>query len=244
MADNACCIELHSRKNNAVESAGNSPSDANPSAAAEPEVSGPRATWNLVVDVGNLLPHVAGTLLQTNKVVGNDSHGAAAQASNLGALNGATVDENNLLATSAHDSVPQGGTDDFSNGQFVLFRSNDDLLNPSAGVPPTVQAGGAGEEENEDFDAPLEDEAEESEDSDQDDYTVFTPEELLNRLAEYKQAYRTVRQYRNATEARVADFTDEYGDLQHVRDTQEEFVQVAQDECDAIKCNAEVSSLV
>ncbi len=39
--------------------------------------------------------------------------------------------------------------------------------------------------------------------------------------------------------AEVAEFRDEYGDLQHTRDTQDEYVQQAQDECDSIKCNME-----
>ncbi len=106
-------------------------------------------------------------------------------------------------------------------------------------MPPTAQAGGAGEEEDEDFNEPLEDEAEESEDSDQDDYTAFTPAEVLSHLYEYKSAYHTVRRHRNVAEARVAEFSDKYEDLQHTRDTQAEFVQVVQDECDIIKHNTE-----
>ncbi len=62
MADNACRMTLCSRTNNAVESDGNGLCDANPSAAAELEVSGPGATRIPVVDVSNLLPHIPGTL--------------------------------------------------------------------------------------------------------------------------------------------------------------------------------------
>ncbi len=37
----------------------------------------------------------------------------------------------------------------------------------------------------------------------------------------------------------MADFTDEYRDLQHARNTQAEFMQAAQDECAAIRRNTE-----
>ncbi len=75
--------------------------------------------------------------------------------------------------------------DDSNNGQLrFLVRNDGNLLNPFA-VPHTVPAAGAGEEENEDFEAPLEDEAEQSEDSDPDDYAKFTSVKLLNHLHEY-----------------------------------------------------------
>ncbi len=37
----------------------------------------------------------------------------------------------------------------------------------------------------------------------------------------------------------MAEFNDEYGDLQTARDTQDEYVRAAQNECDAIKRNTE-----
>ncbi len=120
-----------------------------------------------------------------------------AQASNLGALNGATVDGDNLLATSAHNVVQQGemGNFDLGNGQFeVPVRGDGNLVNPFD-VPHATQAGGAGEAVNENSDAPLEDEAEESEDSDGDDYTTFTAADLLDHLYEYKLAYRNARRH-------------------------------------------------
>ncbi len=99
------------------------------------------------------------------------------------------------------------------------------MLNLSAGVPHTAQAGGAGDDdENEEFNFPLEEEAEESEDLDQDDYSEFSAEELLNRLQEYKWAYCTVRHHRNDAAAEVAEFRDEYGDLAHACDMQDEYV--------------------
>ncbi len=92
MADNQSRMTLHSHVNNAVGSDGNGSGEANTSAAAEPEASGPGADRNLLVDASNPLPHGAGMLPRMNEVAGNDSDGAAAQASNLGALNGAAVD--------------------------------------------------------------------------------------------------------------------------------------------------------
>ncbi len=105
----------------------------------------------------------AGILLQANEAVGNNLQGAAEQTSNLSTFNGAAVDVNNLLVNPAHDMVQQGGTDDLNNSQLGLYRSASNLLNPSAGVPHTAQAGGAGEDENEEFNILLEEEAEESE---------------------------------------------------------------------------------
>ncbi len=182
MADNQSRMMLHSHVNNVDESDGNGLGGANPSAAAKLEVSGPGADRNLVGNAGNLLLQTTGTLPQMNKVVGDDLQGAAAQASNLGTLNGAAVGENNLLVTSMHDTVQQGGTNGFNNGQLGFFVSNDDLLNPSAGVPHTTQAGGAGDENENEFNDLLDEEAEESEDSDQDDYAEFMPAEMLNRF--------------------------------------------------------------
>ncbi len=180
MANNVCCMGLRLQCDNTVESLGNGPSDAHPSAATEPEVDGPGVARNPVVNADNQLPQTAGTLSQMNEAVGNNSQGAAEQTSNLGALNGAVVDVNNLLANPMHDTVQLGGTDGLNNSHLVFFGSASDLLNPSAGMPHTAQAGGAGEEENEEFNAPLEEEAEESEDSDQDDYVEFMPAELLS----------------------------------------------------------------
>ncbi len=65
---------------------------------------------------------------------------------------------------------------------------------------------------------------EESEDSDQDDYSEFSAKELLNRVHEYKKAYRAVWHQRNEYGAEVADFRNEYGDLAHGRDTQDEYI--------------------
>ncbi len=48
-----------------------------------------------------------------------------------------------------------------------------------------------------------------------------------------------VRHQRNAAAAEVAEFRDKYGNLQHARDTQDEYVQAVQDECDSIKHNTE-----
>ncbi len=196
MANNQSRMTLYSHVNNAVKSDRNSLGKANPSAAIELEVSGPSAARNPLVDASNPLLHGAGALLQVNEVLGNDSDGAAVQASNLDVSNGAAVDENNLLATSAHDAVQQGGMDgfDYDNGQLEFPVGGDgNLLNPF-GVPHTAQAGGAGKE-NEDFVAPLQDEAEESDGSDMVDYTTFTPAETLDRLSEYKQAYRIARRH-------------------------------------------------
>ncbi len=86
---------------------------------------------------------------------------------------------------------------------------------------------------------PLEDEAEDSDDSDPDDYNQLTQAEMLDRLYEYKQAYRITRRHRRVAEEIVPEFSHEYGDLQTARDTQDDYVRMAQDECDAIKCNAE-----
>ncbi len=209
MANNVCRTGLHSQRDNPVGSLGNSLSDAHPSTTTVQEADGPGATRNLVVNVGNQLPQTAGTLPQTNEAVGNNLQGAAEQISNPSTLNGATVDVNNLLVTSVHDTMQQGGMGGLNNSQFRLFGSNDDLLNPSAGMLHTAQAGGAGDETNEEFNGPLEDGVEESEDSDQDIYAKFTPAELLNRLNEYKKAYRTVWQHRNATALEVEEFRDE-----------------------------------
>ncbi len=134
------------------------------------------------MDASNPLPHGGGTLPPKNEVLGNDSNGAAAQASNLGVLNRAAVDGDNQLANPAHNVVQQGGVGDFD-------FDNGALLNPFGG-PHAAQAVGAGGEENEDLHEPLEDEAEESDDSDQDDYTQFMSAEVLDCLHEYKQAYR------------------------------------------------------
>ncbi len=125
MVDNACHINLCSHRHIAVESTGNSPGVADPSAAAEPEVTGPGADQNPFdgVAVGNQLPHVPCILPQANEALGNDSDGAAAQVSNCDVSNRAAVDQDNLLATSAHGSVqPDGmGGFDYDNGQFVFF---------------------------------------------------------------------------------------------------------------------------
>ncbi len=107
-------------------------------------------------------------------------------------------------------------------------------------MPPTAQAGGAGnDDEDEELNPPLEEEAEESEDSDQVDYSEFSAEELLNRVHEYKRAYRAVRHQRNDAAVEVVGFHDEYGDLVHARDMQDEHVQLAQEEQDSIKCQTE-----
>ncbi len=175
MADNVRRMGLHLQQDNMVGSLGNGLSDMHPS-AAEQEVDGPGAAWNPVVNVDNQLPQTAGTLSQTNEAVENNSQGAVEQTSNLGTSNGAAVDVNNLLANPAHNTVQLGGTDDPNNGQLGFFGSNSDLLNPLAGVPHTAQAGGAGDDDgNEEFNVPLEEEAEESEDLDQDDYAKFMP---------------------------------------------------------------------
>ncbi len=173
------------------------PGVANPSAAAELEVTGPGADRNPVVAVGNQLPRVPGILPQVDEAVGNDSDEAAVQASNLGVLSGAAVDGDNLLATSVHNTVQQGGMGDFNydNGQLA-FPTGDDgaLLNPF-NVLHTMQAGGAGGNENEnELNDPLEDEENEEEelDSDPEDYSKLTSAEVLNRLYEYKSAYHTV----------------------------------------------------
>ncbi len=92
---------------------------------------------------------------------------------------------------------------------------------------------------NDNSDALLEDEAEESADLDADDYMEFSPAELLDCLYEYKWAYRTARRHRNVAEAQVAEFNEEYGDLQTARDTQDEYVHMAQEESDVIKRGAE-----
>ncbi len=122
----------------------------NPSAAAEPEVIGPGADRSPVDGVGNQLPRVPGILPQVDEVLGNDSDGAVAQASNLGVSNRAAVDRDNLLATSVHGLVPPDGMGDFDydNGQLEFPVGNDgNLLNPFD-VLHTAQAGGAGGEEN------------------------------------------------------------------------------------------------
>ncbi len=111
---------LRSHANNAVESNGHVSGEATTSAAVEPEQSGPSVARNPLVDASNPLPHGVGALLQMNEVLGDDSNGAAAQASNLGVLNRAAVDGDNLLATSAHNVVQQGDGFDYDNGPFVL----------------------------------------------------------------------------------------------------------------------------
>ncbi len=69
--------------------------------------------------------------------------------------------------------VQQEETDDCNNGQLGFLVGNDgNLLNPF-GMLHTAPAACAGEDENENFVAPLEDEAEQSEDSDPDDYAYF-----------------------------------------------------------------------
>ncbi len=192
MADNACCMNLCSHEHNAVESDRNGLGAANPSAAAELEVTGPGADRNPFVDASNLLTHVSGTLPQANEVLGNDSDGAAAQASNLGISNGAAVDRDNLLATSTHSLVQPDGSGDFDydNGQLVFPTGGDGaLLNPF-NMLHTAQAGGAGGDENENE---LNESLEEEVESDLEDYSQLTPAEVLNCLYEYKSAYRTVR---------------------------------------------------
>ncbi len=72
-----------------------------------------------------------------------------------------------------------------------------------------------------------------------DAYSQFTPAQLVTRIREYWLAYHSAERDRNIAEARVADLLDECGNLQHARDTQEELVQAAQDESDAIKRSAE-----
>ncbi len=114
----------------------------------------------------------------------------------------------NLLATSAHNVVQQGGDFDYNNGPFVFPIGNDGaLLNPFH-VPHAAQAADAGEVLNEDHDIPQEEEAEESEDSDADDYMTFTAAELLDRFYEYKQVYRVTRRHRNVAEAQVVEFSE------------------------------------
>ncbi len=101
MADNQSRMTLSLHASIVVESNGNVSGEANTSAAVEPEASVPGVLRIPVVDMSNPLLHIAGLLPQVDEVLGNDSDGAAAQASNLGVSNGATVDRDDLLATSA-----------------------------------------------------------------------------------------------------------------------------------------------
>ncbi len=233
MADNMCGMTLHSHRY-AAESDGNGPGRANPSVAAELEVIGPGADRNPLdsVAAGNL-PRVSGILPQMNEVSGNEMDEAAAQASSLGSRNGAMVD-NNQLATSTHHSVQQEEMNDSSNSQLRFFvKADGSLLDPFR-VPPTAQGSGAGDangDENESLEGEV--------DSDLDDYSQFTSAEVLDRLHAYKMAYRSARQQQHVAEVRVANFIDKYGILQHARDTQDDYVCVAQEECDAIKRNAD-----
>ncbi len=100
---------------------------------------------------------------------------------------------------------------------------------------PTACAGGAGDDD-EDLNPPLGEKEEESEDSDQDNYSEFMAKELLNRVYEYKWVFRAARHQRNDAAAEVAELHDEYGDLAHARDMQEEFLQQMQQELDTLKC--------
>ncbi|MCP4545848.1 MAG: hypothetical protein GY835_05200, partial [bacterium] len=206
--------------------------EATTSAAAVPDQSGPGIARNPFVDASNPLPHGTGALPQMNEVTGNDSDGAAAQASNLGVLNRTAVNGDNLLANPAHNVVQQG------NGSFVFHNENNiPLLNPFE-MPHVAQADIAGGEGDENLDIPREDEVEESEDSDTDNYAEFTPAEVMEHLYEYKRAYRIARRHRAVAEDQLAEFNDEYGDLQTARDTQDEYVRRAQEESDAIKRGA------
>ncbi len=224
---------LRSHGNNVVDSNGNVTGEATTSAAAVPEQSGPGIARNLLVDASNPLPHGIGALPQMNEVTGNDSDGAAAQASNLGVLNRAAVDGDNLLANPAHNVVQQG------DGSFVFHNVNNiPLLNPFE-MPHVTQVDVAGGEGDENLDTPREDEAEESEDSDSDNYVEFTPAEVMERLYKYKRAYRAARRHRIVAEDQLAELNDEYGDLQTARNTQDEYVHQAQEESDAIKCGTE-----
>ncbi len=228
---------LRSHANYAVESERSVLGRATTSAAVVLEQSGPSIPRVPLVDVGNLPSHGAGLLLQMSEVSRNDSNRTVAQADSFDVFDRVAVDDN-LLATSAHHSVLQEGMNDASNSPFRFFVEDDgSLLDPFRG-PHAAQAAGAAREEHEDFIEPLEDEAEELDDSDPDDYTQFMQAEMLDRLYEYRQAYRLARRQRVA-EARAVDLIDECGNLQHVRDTQEGLVQTAQEESDELRCNAE-----
>ncbi len=112
------------------------------------------------MDASNPLPHGMGALPQMNEVLGNDSDGAVAQASNLGVLDRAAIDGDNQLANPAHNVVQQG------DGSFVFSNANNVILVNPFDELHVVQADVAGGELNDNFGALLEDEAEESEDSD------------------------------------------------------------------------------
>ncbi len=139
------CVTLRSHRY-AAESDGNGPGVANPSVAAEPEVTGPGADQNPfnTVTAGNQLP----------RILGNEMDEFAAQAGNLGPHNGAAVDDNQL-ATSAHHSVLQEGMDDSSTGQLRFFVNADGSLLDPFRAPPAAQGSGAGDE-NEDENESLE----------------------------------------------------------------------------------------
>ncbi len=201
MAKNVRGMILRSHRN-VTESDRSGPGVANPSVAIEPEVTGPGADRDLLDSVA------AGNL---PRILGNEMDEAAAQASNLGSYNGAAVDEDNLQATSAHYSMQQEEMDDSGTSQFRFFVDTDGSLLDPFHAPPTAQASGAGDEnENESLEGEV--------DSDLDDYLQFTPAEVLERLHEYKMAYQN---------------------LQHARDTQEGLMQTVQEESDEIMCNAE-----
>ncbi len=189
MADNRSHMTLCSHASNA-ESEGNISGVATTSAVVELEQSGPDIPRNPFVYASDLSLHSAGMLPHENEVLGNDSDGAAAQASNSSILNRAAVDGDNLLATPTHDVVQQGNGFDFDNGPFGYPAGNNVVLLNPFDVPHAAQAEGAGGvgDENEFNELP-----EEEEDSDAEDYSQFTAADVLNHLYEYKSAYRSVR---------------------------------------------------
>ncbi|MCP4541807.1 MAG: hypothetical protein GY832_32145 [Chloroflexi bacterium] len=73
-------MNLRSHRHVTVESDGHGLGVADPSAAVEPEVTGPGADQNPLdaVAAGNQLPRVTGVLPQTSEVFGNDSNSAVA----------------------------------------------------------------------------------------------------------------------------------------------------------------------
>ncbi len=103
-------------------------------------------------------------------------------------------------------------------------------------LPTASTEDAEGDLHDNELDPPLE---EEKEESDQEDYTEFMPEELLHRLHKYKSVYYAVRCQRNDAKSKVVKLCDEHGELVHARDMQEEYLLSMQHESDSVKRNLE-----
>ncbi len=238
MAKNVCCTGLCSQ-DNPVESLGNSPSAAHPS-SAEQEVDAPGAAQIPVLHVDNQLPLTASNLSQANEATEKNSQGAVGHTDNPSASTETPIDAGTLVQHPGHGHVPPGDADNENNSvgpQNGSFEDDGGLFNTLNGSLPTACAEDVeGDLLDNDLDPPLN---EEEDESDQEDYSEFTPEEVLHRLHEYKSAYYAVRRQRNDAESENADFQSKHGELMHACDTQEEFLQSVQQESDNVKCNLE-----